>query len=92
MKSLPWSLAVWGVWLAYFLVVELAAVFLKGRVPWFTLSRTTWTLEDKWAPLSFLILFGLAVLMVHIFAGGPIKLAAAGTRKLARRVSAGPPR
>lgn len=85
MPNLRCSLIVWSLWLAAFLTLELAGIFWKG-CPWYTLSRTTWTLEDEWAPLSFVILLGLAVLMVHIFVGGPVKLAGAAAKNLAARM------
>jgi hypothetical protein len=82
-SKLQVSLLVWGLWLASFVGLEMAGIFWKR---WFTLSRTTWTLENKWAPLAFVILVGLAVLMVHIFVGGPINLAGSAAKRLALRM------
>jgi hypothetical protein len=82
MTRYEWGLIVWGAWLALFLALELMALF--RIVPWPTLSRTAWDTEDAWAPIQFVILIGLAVLLVHIVAGGPVKLAAAGVSKLIR--------
>ena len=58
------SLAVWGVWLALFLALELPAAF--HLVPWLTLSRTSWQAEEWWPPIRLLLEVFLAVLLLHI--------------------------
>lgn len=78
------SLLVWYVgWLGTFAVLEGLALLwhrlhLPGECPWFTLSRTSWHIERAWWPFQFVFLFGLCVLMVHIFSGGIVKLAVFG--------------
>ena len=69
MSKFEWSLLVWAGWLLLFLALELPALF--NKVPWESLSSTSWTLEDDWHPLQFVFMFGLAVLLVHIVAKWP---------------------
>lgn len=71
-------------WFMSFVILELIAVFWKG-CPWYTLSTTGDHIERAWWPFQFVFLIGLCVLMVHIFEGGPIKLAVAYTKKALRR-------
>lgn len=76
MSKLAWGIVVWyGGWLTVFAVLEGLALFWP-RCPWPTLSTTTWNVEREWWPLQLLLLTGLALLLVHIVAGGPLKLAA----------------
>lgn len=80
MGRLAASWLVWGPWVAYFLAAELYAVFTHNR-HYLTLSSTVDDVERRWWPVQFIILVGLAVLMVHWFAGGPVKLAAAAVAR-----------
>ncbi len=61
-----WSLGVWAGWLAAFGVLELLA--LTHRVPWRTLSETTWSLESLAGWVPWVVLFALAALLVHLVA------------------------
>ncbi len=61
------SSAVWLAWLAAFAVLELLAI--AGRVPWSSMSAWTWGLERAWAPLPWLVIVALALLMVHLSTG-----------------------
>lgn len=61
------SSAVWLGWLALFGVFELLA--LSRRMPWSTMSAWVWQLERFWAPLPWLIIVALALLMVHLSTG-----------------------
>lgn len=74
MTRLHASFVVWGIWLAYFAILELWA--LLGNPRWLTLSTTVDDVEKWWWPFQFAILLGLAILMVHWAVGGPIQLAA----------------
>lgn len=60
------SLIVWGLWFALFGVLELPAVF--HRVPWMTLSDSTWRLESLGGWIPYVVLFALAALLVHLVA------------------------
>jgi hypothetical protein len=80
------SVLVWFVgWIGLFLIMEMLALFWKG-CPWYTLSRTSWHTERAWWPFQFVFLFGLVILMVHIFEGGIIKLAVFAPKQAARRL------
>ena len=80
------SLLVWVCgWFMLFVILEMLAIFWKG-CPWYTLSRTSWHIERSWWPFQFVFLFGLCVLMVHIFSGGIIKMAVVAPRQAARRL------
>lgn len=69
MTGFGWSAAVWLGWLALFLVLELLGYW--HVTPWSTLSEWTWTLEGAWSPFRFVVLFGLAVLLVHLVSRWP---------------------
>jgi len=58
------SYAVWGIWFAAFIALELLAVFHVA--PWKTLSSTAWDLQVRWEWLTVPILAGLSVLLGHI--------------------------
>lgn len=61
------SSLVWVGWLAAFGVLELLAI--AHRVPWTSMSEWTWSLERHWAPLPWLVIVALALLMVHLATG-----------------------
>lgn len=82
MSRLQASFVVWGVWVAYFLVFELWNVLGGDRTRWLNLSTTVDDVEKWWWPFQFLILVGLAILMVHWAVGGPIQLAVATAKRL----------
>lgn len=85
------SILVWLVgFLGYFIVMEGLALLwhrlgLPGDCPWYTLSRTSWHIEKAWWPFQFVFLIGIAVLLVHIVEGGPVRLAAAYPYRLVRK-------
>lgn len=66
MSTLARSLIYWGpVWLGmFFLVPELLAHF--GVIRLYTLSGTSWQLEDWWEPVRLIFEVLLAVLLLHI--------------------------
>jgi hypothetical protein len=66
MSRLQCSLLYWvGCWfLLGFVIPELLAVW--GRAPWYTLSATSWRIEDAWRGFQIVFLAGLAVLLAHI--------------------------
>lgn len=61
------SSAVWLGWLGAFGVLELLAIW--GKVPWSSMSAWVWQLERLWAPLPWLVIVALALLMVHLSTG-----------------------
>lgn len=66
------SSAVWLSWMAIFAALELPAVY--GKVPWKPLSDWTWQLEGvpKFGQgVQWIVLIGLAVLLVHLVARFP---------------------
>jgi hypothetical protein len=60
------STVVWLGWLAVFGALEIPAVL--RRVPWLPMSDWVWRLERLWAPLPWLVIVALALLMVHLAA------------------------
>lgn len=73
MSKFAVSAIVWaGCWFGSFLVFELSAIFWKG-CPWFTLSSTVWHIEALSKVLVWLVLVGMAVLLVHFVTGFPGK-------------------
>ncbi|HWU24009.1 MAG TPA: hypothetical protein VN088_20915 [Nocardioides sp.] len=60
---------VWVGWFAIFLALELTSVF--RWTPWQTLSATCWSLETAAPWMRFVLLVGIAVLLVHIVARWP---------------------
>lgn len=84
MTKLQWSFVIWGPWVMYFAAFELWAVFNK-RSKWFTLSTTTGDIEKWWWPIQFVILFGLAILLVHWSEKGPVSLAATQAKRLVKK-------
>lgn len=61
---MTWSYAVWGAWVALFLVLEFLGLFRV--VPWISLSETAWSIENLSAWIKVLMLAGFVVLTVHI--------------------------
>lgn len=59
-----WSYALWGTWLAAFAAAELPAT--REKVPWSTLSTTSWDLQERYPWTSIFIQGGLSILQVHI--------------------------
>ena len=55
----------WGSWLLLFLIPEALTAF-GAHVPWPTLSRTVWALQQRWPWLTIPILGLLAWLIGHI--------------------------
>lgn len=64
MSKWVWSYGVWAVWIALFLVLELAGEFRIA--PWVTLSETSWHAEDTYRILYVLLCGFLIGLTVHI--------------------------
>ena len=65
MTPFHWSLLIWGIWGASFLILEMLAVF--DRVPWNTLSWTSWQIQARGpGVLSLVAAGGLFVLLLHI--------------------------
>lgn len=63
------SAFVWLAWFASFVVLEVLGLW--DRVPWFTLSQFVWGAEDQWGIFRWIVLFGLAILLVHLVARWP---------------------
>lgn len=64
------SSIVWLAWLGSLAVLELPAVFVKGW-PWEPLSDWTWRLEGFSALVTWIVLIGMAILLVHLVARFP---------------------
>jgi hypothetical protein len=65
MSPFHWSLAIWAAWGLAFLILELLAV--SDRVPWNTLSWTSWQIQARGPGfLSLAAAGGLFVLLLHI--------------------------
>ncbi len=64
-RRFAFSAIVWLTWLGAFLALEIPAVL--ERTPWEPLSDFTWGIEDHWRPFRLLVLFGLALLGVHLW-------------------------
>lgn len=63
------SSIIWLVWLSIFAVLELFAVY--GKVPWMPLSDWTWRLEGLSPFVPWIVLVGMAILLVHLVARWP---------------------
>lgn len=63
------SAFVWLGWFGLFVVLELLGYW---RVtPWVTLSEFVWDIEAQFGIARYIMLFGLAVLLVHLVARWP---------------------
>lgn len=70
MSRFELSTIVWLGWLAVFAVLELPAVFVKSW-PWEPLSDWTWRLENLSSLITWVVLIGMAILLVHLVARFP---------------------
>jgi hypothetical protein len=63
------SSLIWLGWLALFGILEALAIW--GQVPWEPLSDWVWRLERLDPFVAWVVLVGLAVLLVHLVARWP---------------------
>lgn len=67
-----WSYVVYGLWFLAWVILEVLGWKRgKTRVPWKTLSETSWALEKRFTFLRLAFLAGLVILAVHIVFGFP---------------------
>lgn len=69
MTATTWSYIVYGAWFLTWVILEILG--WKHKVPWLTLSETSWTLERRFTWLRLIILAGLCILTAHIVFGFP---------------------
>lgn len=68
--SFPISTVIWLAWLGILAVLELLAVY-TNLVPWMPLSDWTWRLEGLSPFVPWVVLVGMAILLVHLVARWP---------------------